>query len=102
MTHLPPPPAGREQTALLLLTLETAVPMWAVTVASWPAGRRAREACEAAEVIAHGADVLFHAPASQPGKSGTAMRGPAASARAQAAAGDTARGYRPAEVCTAI
>src|SRR5215471_15823155 len=68
MTHLPPPPAGREQTALLLLTLETAVPMWAVTVASWPAGRRAR----------------------------------AASARAQAAAGDTARGYRPAEVCTAI
>jgi len=88
MTTLAPPhPADSERTALLRVTLETAVPMWAVTVASWPTGRRLREAHEAAEVISHGADVLFHAPMRKPGA---------------AAPGQMAREYRPAEVCNAI
>jgi hypothetical protein len=98
----PPHPADSEPTALLLLTLETAVPMWAVTAASWLAERRVRESQDAAEVIAHGADVLFHAPARKPGKTGTTGPGLAAITREQADAGVTARGYRPAEVFNAI
>jgi hypothetical protein len=84
---VPRDPADSERITLLQVTLETAVPMWAVTVASWTADRRMRAAHDAAEVIAHGADVLFHTPPRRPGT--TAPR-------------QTTREYRPGEVFSAI
>jgi hypothetical protein len=102
MTIFPGHPEDNERAARLLLVLETAVPMWAVKVAGWPADRRMREARGAGDVVAHGAGVLFSPPARKPGQTGTGGPALVAITKDQADAGVKAREYRPAEVFNAI
>lgn len=63
----PGPLAGEAQLWLLLVFLETAVPMWVSAAATWPAERLSREAREATSVLAHGAAALAGPAGAPPG-----------------------------------
>jgi hypothetical protein len=88
----------------LLLFLEAAVPLRAMEMSQWPPERRVQEAAAAADLIAHGADVLFRPDGTLPESTAARLRAPTVLTltREQAAAGIKASGFRPAEIFNAI
>jgi hypothetical protein len=101
------PPFDGEQIRtlrLLLVFLETAVPMWAAAAAAWPPERRAREAHQARESLAHGADALFQPDRMPAGPVPERLSGPSVLtiSRKQAAAGVRAAGFSQAEIFDVI
>jgi hypothetical protein len=89
---------------LLLVFLETAVPMWAAAAATWPAERLAGEARAAGEVLARGSDALLGPTCLSAGPEAEwlPVLGTLARTKEQAAAGVAPAGFSCAEVYSEV